>query len=203
MARPSIHTSPQPKDTTNLEWNVFEQQFLTWHNQSSTSHTISSRPHRTTASRSGMSYYPYTASSSQHVEADSQSPGSSVADEKIEDRDMIGLKKEPTRRRIQNRKAQRAFRLRQKTHVESLEEKLHTLMGDYEELQRRYTCLSIEYERDLRVRGEDERVRGVGSGDGYVKIEGMEDCEGENEDVDVRVDGSGLGRPREWGGVFR
>lgn len=44
------------------------------------------------------------------------------------------------RRTMQNRKAQRAFRARQKVHVETLEARLETA-------ERAYTCLKEDYER--------------------------------------------------------
>lgn len=80
-------------------------------------------------------------------------------------------------------------------HVESLEERLKTLVREYEALQQRYTCLSVEYEKIVRVRGSgssgdrmSESVDGSGSlksewinEDGIVD-EGSEDCEGEKDD---------------------
>ncbi|KAH7360978.1 hypothetical protein BKA65DRAFT_196276 [Rhexocercosporidium sp. MPI-PUGE-AT-0058] len=185
MEYPSIYPSPPTMEARDFEWNVFEnqQQFLNWHSQPPTSHATISLTN--TSFRSPTSY----ATSSTHhteMESPSQSPGSSVAGEKSEDLDFsgVGCKKAPTKRRIQNRKAQRAFRLRQKMHVESLEERLKSLVGEYEELQQRYTCLSVEYEKVIGV--------GVGSGKGSsesewmgeddVILEGLEDCEGEKDD---------------------
>lgn len=57
-------------------------------------------------------------------------------------------------RRVQNRKAQRAFRARQKQHVESLEEKLQSILSDYEELQQNYNRLRGDYSSLLQKQEE-------------------------------------------------
>ncbi|KAG4440719.1 hypothetical protein IFR05_003813 [Cadophora sp. M221] len=214
-------------DALDFEWNVFEnqQQFLTWHTQPPTSHTffpIISPPN----TNSNTSFRSSANSSTYRMETESQSPTStsSIAGEKSEDLDVDGdlelefgeggCKKAPTRRRIQNRKAQRAFRLRQKMHVESLEERLKTLVGEYEDLQQRYTCLSVQYEKvvggDGKNGDEDGGRSKGGRGRGGLKsewmngddtdvdvgVEGLEDCEGEKDDGDddvaeVEMEGEG------------
>ncbi|KAH9210909.1 hypothetical protein DL95DRAFT_465419 [Leptodontidium sp. 2 PMI_412] len=207
-----IYTSPPTMGALDFEWNVFEnqQQFLTWHNQPPTSHILThthiSPSDSISNTNTNSIFRSYANSSTHHTEAESQSSASSVAGEKSEDLDLDldlelglefgegGCKKAPTRRRIQNRKAQRAFRLRQKMHVESLEERLKTLVREYEALQQRYTCLSVEYEKIVRGRGSgsSDCMNGSVDGSGSLKsewineddidVEGLEDCEGEKDD---------------------
>lgn len=79
-------------------------------------------------------------------------------------------------------------------HVESLEDRLNNLIGEHEELQQRYTCLSIEYEKIVRARD------GVMDRDGGLKREcmddedgreGEDDCEGEKDEVEIEDEGEG------------
>lgn len=63
------------------------------------------------------------------------------------------------KRRSQNREAQRAFRARQRQHTEALEEKLKSVLSNYELLQQQYTSLSLAYEVLLK----DKELEGNGS----------------------------------------
>jgi len=58
------------------------------------------------------------------------------------------------KRKNQNRIAQRAFRTRQRQHVQSLEAKLESVLANFEELQQQHTYLSIAYETILEERKE-------------------------------------------------
>ncbi|PVH82233.1 hypothetical protein DL98DRAFT_570519 [Cadophora sp. DSE1049] len=207
MARPSIYIPTQAMEPLPFEWNVFEQ-FLTWHqHQDPTSDALIQSTDKSFRSSAAHHAPPYVDFSIQYTEADLLSPDSSVAGEKSSDLDVERdvCRKEPTRRRIQNRKAQRAFRLRQKMHVESLEERLRCLVGRHEELRRRYVCLRGEYERVAGGRGRgslgsvDGRLGSVDAGfkrgfsaegGGEGRRDSLEDREGEEEDLGGNVETS-------------
>ncbi|KAE9378983.1 hypothetical protein N431DRAFT_553296 [Stipitochalara longipes BDJ] len=59
-----------------------------------------------------------------------------------------------SRRLKQNRKAQRAFRARQRERVECLEQQFKTVVGKYEELQQRYAALSASHDRLVKQKKE-------------------------------------------------
>jgi hypothetical protein len=119
------------------------------------------------------------------------------------------------RRRIQNRKAQRAFRARQKQHVESLEDKLTAMMSEYEVLQERYNQLRIAYENVASKKEPQEPAKMLSKNlfenqpfdfeawgfDGQVT--GMEDRSSEEKDADFEIDVGGYlmeGERLEWSG---
>jgi hypothetical protein len=58
------------------------------------------------------------------------------------------------RRLKQNRKAQRAFRARQRERVQCLEQQLNMMVGKYEELQQKYFNLSAAHSRLLNQKKE-------------------------------------------------
>ncbi|KAN0115158.1 hypothetical protein V8E51_004702 [Hyaloscypha variabilis] len=58
------------------------------------------------------------------------------------------------RRLKQNRKAQRAFRARQRDRVQCLEQQLNMMVGKYEELQQKYFNLSAAHSRLLNQKKE-------------------------------------------------
>ncbi|KAK0100395.1 hypothetical protein ONS95_008350 [Cadophora gregata] len=169
MTHPSIFIPSQTMDSIPFEWNVFEQQFFTWHQHLDTtlSSTNLSTPSSIPSTTEPPASYAHSSSSSSRG-ANSPTTGEQALDLDLDlpIKNDPKSKKAPTRRRIQNRQAQRAFRLRQKMHVESLQERLKYLVGAYEELRRRYVFLSGEYERMVSV--------GVGVGVGVERIGGLE-----------------------------
>lgn len=159
-------------EACKFEWNVFEvstpptphvdrtkykqQQFLDWHQTATGPLSPESMPSPTHLS--------YEDHSTIMVDHSSRSQRSSSVSSDAPTAEISTTQKAPTvstisnalsqsanpdndqRRRIQNRKAQRAFRARQKQHVESLEDKLTAMMSEYEALQERYNQLRVAYE---------------------------------------------------------
>ncbi|CZR54673.1 uncharacterized protein PAC_04557 [Phialocephala subalpina] len=146
-------------EALDFEWNVFEQ-FLEWHHMTPEALSPESISYNTTYNGSP----PERAISA--IENDTRSPSPPSPEDGPEpspaETSAGSLSKSSTaysRRRSQNRVAQRAFRARQRQHVEALEEKLKSVLSEYEQLQQRYTTLSIAYEALL----EDKGMKGTRS----------------------------------------
>ncbi|KAF8861943.1 hypothetical protein BDZ45DRAFT_799589 [Acephala macrosclerotiorum] len=149
----------QIAEALDFEWNVFEQQFLQWHTPEALS------PEGISYNNAYNGALPERASSAIENDTRSPSPPSPEGDEVGDPSsvEIIGDNSSRSstaysRRRSQNRVAQRAFRARQRQHVEALEEKLKSVLSEYEQLQQRYRTLSIAYEALL----EDKGMKGMG-----------------------------------------
>ncbi|KUJ12893.1 uncharacterized protein LY89DRAFT_721729 [Mollisia scopiformis] len=139
-------------EALDFEWHVFEQQFLDW--QHMTPEAVSPETYTSTLPTRASPAIE-NGSCSPQSPASPENGGVGEADLEISNDSLNKQSRASSRRRIQNRASQRAFRARQRQHVEALEEKLKSVLSEYEQLQQRYTALNIAYETLLKEKRMD------------------------------------------------